>query len=93
MNILPKLPELYVQFKDSIETDMTLQQIIALAPIAAQVPSDNIKSLAIDQSMTYNVTLNNGAEVLWPERPKIAALMNEMFTPPAASSGPRAPNP
>jgi LCP family protein required for cell wall assembly len=93
MNILPKLPVLYVQFKDSIETDMTPQQILALASIAAQVPSENIQSLAIDQSMTYNVTLNDGAEVLWPERPKIAALINEMFSSPAASSGARAPNP
>jgi LCP family protein required for cell wall assembly len=93
LDLLPKLPQLYVQFMDTVETDMPLPQVLALAPIAAQVRSDNIEVRSIDQNMTFNVTLNDGAEVLWPDRSKIAAYLNEMFAPPAASSGASASKP
>lgn len=79
IDALSKLPLLIVQFKNSIETDLSPQQVIALAPIAAQVRADNIKSISIDQSMTYEITLNNGADVLWPDRAKIAVAVNKLF--------------
>jgi LCP family protein required for cell wall assembly len=86
IDALSKLPLLIMQFKDSIQTDLTPQDVIALAPIASQVRIDNIRSLSIDQSMTYELTLNNGADVLWPERSKIAVVVNEMFPAAAGSS-------
>jgi LCP family protein required for cell wall assembly len=81
IDAISKLPMLIMQFKDSIETDLTPQQIISLAPIASQVRPDNIKSLSIDQTMTYEITLNNGADVLWPDRAKIAVVVNKLFPP------------
>jgi polyisoprenyl-teichoic acid--peptidoglycan teichoic acid transferase len=86
IDALSKLPLLIMQLRDSIETDLTPQEIIALAPIAAQVRADNLKSLSIDQTMTYEITLNNGADVLWPERSKIAGVVKEMFPPQAGLS-------
>jgi polyisoprenyl-teichoic acid--peptidoglycan teichoic acid transferase len=79
IDALSKLPLLIAQFRDSIQSDLTPQQVIALAPIAAQVRADNIKSFSIDQSMTYEIRLSNGADVLWPDRAKIAAVVAKLF--------------
>jgi LCP family protein required for cell wall assembly len=81
INALTKLPQLIAQLKDSVVTDMTPQEILALAPIAAQVRPDNVKTRAIDQTMTYEIRLGNGADVLWPDRQKIGAVINEVFPP------------
>jgi LCP family protein required for cell wall assembly len=79
IDAISKLPQLILQFKDTVQTDLTPQEILALAPFAAQVRGDNIKTRAIDQTMTNEIVLNNGADVLWPERSKIATVVNEMF--------------
>lgn len=86
IDALSKLPTLMLQLRDTVQTDLTPAQLIALAPLGTQVRSDNIKSLAIDQSMSYEIRLNNGADVLWPDRSKIATVVNELFPTPAGSS-------
>lgn len=79
-NALAQAPQLIAQLRDAIETDMTPDQILALAPLAAQLRADNIKSRSIDLNMTYEIKLNTGADVLWPDREKIGALIQEMFS-------------
>lgn len=86
IDAISKLPQLILQFKDTVQTDLTPQELLALAPIASQVRADNIKSRSIDQTMTREIVLNNGADVLWPERSKIAAVVNELFPPLPAPS-------
>lgn len=86
INAIAQAPQLLAQLQNSIETDMTPDQILALAPIVAQVRADNIKSRSIDLSMSYEITLNTGADVLWPDREKIGALIQEMFSIPQASN-------
>ncbi len=87
LDILPKLPQLYSEFKGTIQTDLSLSQILALAPIARQIRSDNIKTRAIDQTVTYEIRLNNGADVLWPDRAKIARVVREIFPEEPTSNG------
>jgi len=82
VNALAQAPQLVERLRASVETDMTPEQILALAPVAAQVRADNIKTRAIDLSMTYEIKLNTGADVLWPDREKIGALIQEMFSTP-----------
>ncbi|MGB8648098.1 MAG: LCP family protein [Anaerolineae bacterium] len=81
LNMVSQIPSLWSQFQDTVHTDMTLPQMMALAPYGTQIRSDNIKVRAIDQSMTMEIILNNGADVLWPDRNKIAEVVNEMFPP------------
>jgi polyisoprenyl-teichoic acid--peptidoglycan teichoic acid transferase len=90
IDALSKLPVLITQFRNSIQTDLTPQQVLALAPIAAQVRPDNIKSLSIDQTMTYEIRLNNGADVLWPDRAKIGAVVSKLFPADALGQEPDA---
>jgi LCP family protein required for cell wall assembly len=93
INALAQAPQLLQQLKDSIETDMTPEQMLALAPVAAQVRADNIKTRSIDASMTYEIKLNTGADVLWPDREKIGALIQDLFSTPQASNNVAAINP
>lgn len=86
MNTLAQAPQLLAQLHDAVETDMAPDQILALAPVAAQIRSDNIKSRSIDLSMTYEIKLNTGADVLWPDREKIGALIQEMFSTPQGTN-------
>ncbi len=85
-NAIAQAPQLLAQLRDTVETDMTPEQMLALAPIAAQVRADNIKSRSIDLTMSYEIKLNTGADVLWPDREKIGVLIQEMFSTPQASN-------
>lgn len=86
INALAQAPQLLAQLRSSIETDMTPEQIITLAPIVAQVRADNIKQRSIDLNMSYEIKLNTGADVLWPDREKIGAVIQEMFSTPQANN-------
>lgn len=85
INAIAQAPQLLAQMSSAIETDMTPDQMLALTPIIAQVRSDNIKSRSIDLTMSYEIKLNTGADVLWPDREKIGALISEMFSTPAGT--------
>lgn len=80
INAIAQAPQLIQQLSQAIETDMTPDQMLALAPIVAQIRPDNIKSRSIDLTMSYEIKLNTGADVLWPDREKIGALIQEMFS-------------
>ncbi len=82
LNMVSQIPTLWAQFRDTVHTDLTLDQLMALAPYATGIRSDNIKSRSIDTSMTVEIILNNGADVLWPDRNKIGAVVNELFRSP-----------
>ena len=82
INALAQAPQLLQQLRDTIETDMMPEQMLALAPIAAQVRSDNIKTRSIDLNTAYEIKLNTGADVLWPDREKISAMLEELFATP-----------
>lgn len=86
INALAKAPQLLSELKDAVQTDLTPEQILALAPIVAQIRTDNIKTRSIDQTMTYEIRLNTGADVLWPDREKIGALIKELFGTPSVSN-------
>jgi LCP family protein required for cell wall assembly len=79
IDLLPKLPLLISQFAGAFQTDITPQQVIALAPIAAKVKTENIKTGTIDQTMTVEFRTNEGADVLWPDRSKIGRLLDEII--------------
>lgn len=86
INALAQAPQLLAQLSAAIETDMSPEQMLALAPIVAQIRPDNIKSRSIDLTMSYEIRLNTGADVLWPDREKIGALIQEMFSTPQGTN-------
>lgn len=79
LDLLPKLPTLVQQLWGTVETDITPQQIFALAPAASKVKTENIHTGSIDQTMTIEFRTNEGADVLWPDRAKIGRLLDEVI--------------
>ncbi len=80
--LLPKLPELVQNFSDSVQTDIPMDVILELAPIAREIEPQNIKRAIIDSSMCINTVTPGGADVLIPIREKIRPLIEELFATP-----------
>jgi len=86
LGILPKVPELYRAFGNTVSTDMKPWEIFALARIGAEIPLENIKTYVIDANMTVPWRTPKGAEVLIPKRAEIAKLIEEIFGPSTAAN-------
>lgn len=90
LGMIPKIPELWSTFSDTVETDLQLVDILELAQLADEIDSDHIRAEVIDYRMTVNyVVPDTGAQVLLPLREKIRTLVDEMFseTEPAVPEG------
>ncbi len=79
LNVLPQLPRLLQTVWGTVKTDMTPQEMIALATIASQVKTENIKSASIDDTMTTEYRTTSGADVLRPDHVKIAQLVDQLL--------------
>jgi LCP family protein required for cell wall assembly len=92
LNMLPtlvsKAPILYEQLASGIHTNLTLQQAIALAYLAASIPRDSIKHGVIGPpEQVILATAPDGTSILKPVPDKIRILRDEIFT----ASGPVSP--
>ncbi len=79
LDILPQLPGLLRTMWGSVQTDMTPQDVIALAQIAAKIKTEDIKTASIDDTMTADYRTSAGAAVLWPDRVKIGRLVDQLI--------------
>ncbi len=79
LDILPKLPALIQSMWGTIQTDMTPQDVLSLAQVAAKVKTENIKTAVIDDTMTVEYRTATGADVLWPDRAKIGRLIDRVI--------------
>jgi len=80
LNMLPKIPELWSSMSSTVETSLSLVDILELAKLASAVDTGNIQSAVIGPSMTIDYTVpDTGARVLLPRREKIRTLIDEMF--------------
>lgn len=74
-----KISALSQSMANTIKTDMSLQEALALAPAASKVKPENIKTGSIDQTMTVQFRANTGAVVLWPDRVKIGKMIDQVI--------------
>lgn len=89
INILPKLPRLIAQMPNVLETNMGVAEMLALARLASQIPSENVKRVTIGPNMVSDATMPDGARVLWPCRELVGSCtqtigeaMNALLSPP-----------
>lgn len=75
---LTRLPDLYAQFSSLVETDLSLNDLLGLLPVATSVASDpgRLHRYSIDNSMAtgWRVPVS-GASVLLPDRDAIQAML------------------
>jgi LCP family protein required for cell wall assembly len=84
--LLPRAGELAKTLGNSIQTDLTFDQLVRLAQLGSEIDRERIHIAAIDQTMTTNWTTPQGANVLIPDRTKMAVLHELIFTAPPAAA-------
>lgn len=91
LNLLPQLVTqagpLWQTMNRSVSTDLALQQAIALANLATQIPRENIRTAVIDGTYTQPWETPDNQQVLVPVRDAIRDLMADLFATPPAAGG------
>ena len=72
---IDKVPQMLNALGDSLETDLTLPEILALAKKWSQIPRESIQNYRIDETMIQPYVTPQGGQVLLPERDKIAEVV------------------
>lgn len=78
--LLAQAPQMWRTLQESVETDLALDQIIALARLATEVDPDDIRSAVIDERYTMFHKTDDGQEVLILLREKTRELRDDIFT-------------
>lgn len=82
LNIIPRLPELYAQIEGSVRTDVGLNEVLTLAPMALKLDAPRIRSYYISSKYVKGWWTPQGAYVLLPKREKIEPMLQEAMSPP-----------
>lgn len=80
LNLIPKLPSMFLILKNAVATDIPWTTMLALADLGRKVPSSAIESQAVDDTMIIDV--NRDGSVLVPDREEIRQLVQRMFYDP-----------
>jgi len=83
LNMLTKVPELYAQYTQIVDTDLNLGDLLQFVPMATQLDRSRIKSRFVGRSQVFPWITPAGADVLLPDRDAISKLLAEAFQPPS----------
>lgn len=78
-SLISRAPVLYQQLEQGIRTDLSLDQIVRLATLAGDVPSENIHNDVLDFNYVDSFRTETGAQVLILVNDKAAPLIQDMF--------------
>jgi len=80
---ISKVPQLYSEFNELVESNMELGDILPLVPLAATLATDTsrIEGYSLDLTMVTNWRTPGGAAVLLPNRDAIQATLASIFVP------------
>ena len=81
-NIITKLPALWVAMADTIQTDLPLNEALALARIGIKLRPNQIFTQSIGPWQVENYTTPEGYAVLLPLPDEVQALLDDFFSPP-----------
>ena len=81
LDIVPRLPQMWLAMADSFKTDLPLEEVINLAYMGTTMERQRIRSKAIDASMTQSWMTPEGAAVLLPREDRIRAALKSFFAP------------
>lgn len=80
-DVFGKIPELYSALHSSVTTDLGLQDLLHLTPLALQMTNADIRSYYIGRGYVSAWTTPGGAYVLQPNREAIQALLEQALAP------------
>jgi len=73
------LPELIPLLGEAFSTDLSVDSLLGLANLAAQIQAEDVELRVIDESLTIPYVAPDGAQVLLPRLEQIRALVSELF--------------
>jgi polyisoprenyl-teichoic acid--peptidoglycan teichoic acid transferase len=85
---LTRIPRLLELAGESIKTDLSLDEMMALADIAKRIRREDLRSGVIDSSMTTTVVRHSGAMVEVAHWDKVQDLVNDLFPAPVPETAP-----
>jgi LCP family protein required for cell wall assembly len=86
-NSISKIPELYNDFSSAIITDLTLPDLLKLAPLALHLTNADIRSFYIGKDLVTSWMTPGGASVQLPNGPAIQSMLQQ-----ALAFAPRTPD-
>lgn len=92
LNLIPKLPELATTLKDSVETDMTLEEMLELARLMPDIDVESLAQVVLEEPLVYSHRREDGAAVLLPRWDSINAIMAELLSTPLEATPTHAPS-
>jgi len=87
--LVVKAPVLFNEIAGGVTTNMTLDQVVKLAWLVQQIPSENIKQAVIGPDMVQSAFSADGQDILIPIPDEIRLLRDEIFSS-AGAVGPAA---
>lgn len=78
--LVARAPALYRQLSAGIQTNLTLEQIIQLAWLAAEIPAENIQRLSISPTDLTYATAPDGQAIYIPIPDRVRTLQITLFT-------------
>ncbi len=83
LDAVNRAPELYQAYIQNVTTDLALEDITPLLPLAAKLGNgSNIHRYAIGNGQVYNWTNYSGAQVLMPVRDAVIEVMRQALNSP-----------
>ena len=79
-NILPEIPSLYANFKDVVQTDMGLWDVMQFVPLATHMDDAGIHSFNIGPNQTTGWLTPDGEEVLLPKPDALTAVVRDFLS-------------
>ncbi len=80
-SLIAGVPQVYNQLSGSYRTDLSVQQIMALANLVSQIPNENISSGQINALHVTPSRTQDGLDILIPNYIAITSLISETFDP------------
>ncbi len=77
--LVEKAPVLYASLQQSIDTDLSLDQMLRLAVLAKDIPRDNIRTGVIGADYVMGYQTDQGAQVEIPNRGVIGPYLQYVF--------------
>jgi LCP family protein required for cell wall assembly len=77
---ISKIPELYSDFSSSFITDLTLPDLLQLAPLAGHLNNADIRSYYIGRDLVTGWMTPGGASVLLPNGPAIQSMLQQALS-------------
>ncbi len=81
LGLIPRIPELWEELTATVQTDLSLDDMLWLAQIGLQLDPTRLRSGFIDGGMLTAWTTPSGANVLLPHTEEILAELEPLFNP------------